>query len=108
MALSAIGVGQATQTPVGLSGREVLNLDLTNLAMRNKKLLELAKLSGAAKMEQKGRTGDLIQQSSAFVGNAMSSGMLNGLFSSGASPAATVGTSTAKSYNPQQYGNTAW
>lgn len=97
-ALASVGLGQATQVPVGLSGREVLNLDLSNLALKNKKLLELAKLQGAAKMEQTGRTADAIQSGTSFVGNAASSGMLDGLFKTTTSSPAP--TSTAVSRNP--------
>jgi len=73
-ALSAVGLGQASQVPVGLSGREVLNLDLSNLALQNKKLLELAKLQGAAKMEQVGRTADTVTAATNFAGNMISPG----------------------------------
>ena len=87
LALQAVSLGEATQVPVGLSGREVLNLDLSNLALKNKKLLELAKLQGAANMEKANRTAGNVTAATGFasqvVGGFGGVGPLGGVLGGG-------------------------
>lgn len=89
-ATNALNIARAETPSIGLRGGDVINMEMTNLAMRNEKLRELARLD-AEKSLSKGRAiegyiGAGTQLAGGLVGMAGGGGGIGGMLGGGSSP----------------------